>query len=99
MPITDGRHRDFAPCWSADGAVLYFVSDRDGNRCIWAMRVNRQTKHPIGDAFPVVHLHRMATHIPSAIGAGALGISAGSGLLIFGAAELSSTIYRVNTPK
>jgi eukaryotic-like serine/threonine-protein kinase len=99
IPITDGRQRDFAPCWSADGAILYFLSDRDGNRCIWAMHVNRQTKHPVGNASPVIHLHRMATHIPGAIGAGALGISAGNGRLIFGAAELSSTIYRMDSPR
>jgi eukaryotic-like serine/threonine-protein kinase len=99
IPITDGLQRDFAPSWSADGATLYFLSDRDGNRCIWAMHVNRQTKHPAGDAFPVVHLHRMATHIPGSIGAGDLGISAGNGRLIFGAVELSSTIYRMDGPK
>ncbi len=99
IPITDGGQRDFEPCWSADGAMLYFLSDRDGNRCIWAMRVNRRTKHPIGDAFPVVHLHRMSTHIPASVGASVFGISAGHGRLIFGAAELSSAIYRVESPK
>jgi Tol biopolymer transport system component len=96
IAISDGVQRDFAPCWSADGAILYFLSDRDGNRCIWAMRLNRQTKHPMGDAFPVVHLHRMATHIPLEIGASVFGISAGNGHLIFGAMELSSAIYRVD---
>jgi Tol biopolymer transport system component len=99
IPITGGDQRDFEPCWSVDGAMLYFLSDRDGNRCIWAMRVNRQTKHPTGDAFPAVHLHRMGTHIPTYTGAGTFGISAGFGRLIFGAAELSSTIYRVESPK
>ncbi len=99
IPITDGEQRDFEPSWSADGAMLYFLSDRDGNRCIWAMRVNRQSKRPIGGAFPVVHLHRMATHIPTSIGAGGFGVSAGYGRLIFGAVELSSTIYRVKSPK
>ena len=99
IPITDGDQRDFEPSWSTDGAMLYFLSDRDGNRCIWAMRVNRQTKHPNGDAFPVIHLHRMAAHIPVTVGAGVFGVSAGHGRLIFGAAELSSTIYRVEGAK
>ncbi len=99
IPITDGLQRDFAPSWSADGSVLYFLSDRDGNRCIWAMRLNPQTKHPIAGAFSVVHLHRMATHIPTSVGAGALGISAAKGRLIFGAEELSSTIYRVDSSR
>jgi len=99
IPITSGDHRDFAPCWSADGSVLYFLSDRDGNRCIWAIRVNLQTKHPVGEAFPVLHLHQMATHIPGSVGAGTLGMSVGFGQLIFGAMELSSTVYRVQNPK
>jgi Tol biopolymer transport system component len=99
IPITDGEQRDFEPSWSYDGAMLYFLSDRDGNRCIWAMRVDRQTKHPIGEAFPVVHLHRMGTHIPGSVGASTFGVSAGYGRLIFGAVELSSTIYRVDSPK
>jgi hypothetical protein len=63
------------------------------------MRVNRRTKHPTGDAFPAVHLHRMGTHIPGSVGASTFGVSAGNGRLIFGAAELSSTIYRVESPK
>jgi Tol biopolymer transport system component len=99
ISITDGDQRDFEPCWSADGAMLYFLSDRDGNRCIWAMRVNRQTKHPIGDAFAVVHLHQRSAHIPGSIAASTFGVSAGYGRLIFGASELSSTIYRVESPK
>ena len=99
VPITNGDHRDFAPCWSVDGSMLYFLSDRDGNRCIWAIHLNLQTKYPVGEAFPVVHLHQMATHIPGSVGAGTFGISAGYGQLIFGAMELSSTVYRVEHPK
>jgi Tol biopolymer transport system component len=99
IPITDGDQRDFEPCWSPNGGMLYFLSDRDGNRCIWARRVNRRTKHPTGDAFPMVHLHRMGTHLPGSVGAGTFGVSAGDGRLIFGAAELSSTIYRVESPR
>jgi hypothetical protein len=63
------------------------------------MHVNRHTKHPTGDAFPVVHLHQMGAHIPVTVGASTFGVSAGYGRLIFGAQELSSTIYRVESPK
>lgn len=99
IPITAGNQRDFAPAWSEDGATVYFLSDRDGNRCIWAMRVNSRTKRPLGDAIPVLHLHRMNANVLSAPGAGVFGLSAGGGRVIFGAAQLSSTIYRIESPK
>jgi hypothetical protein len=43
--------------WSPDGNVLYFLSDRDGWRCIWAQRVEAFGKRPLGAAFPVYHFH------------------------------------------
>jgi Tol biopolymer transport system component len=98
IPVTDGEHRDFDPSWSNDGAMLYFLSDRDGNRCLWAIRVDRESKRPISDAFPIFHLHRMATHIPVTSAPGVFGVSPGEGRLVFGAAEMSSTIYRVESP-
>jgi serine/threonine protein kinase len=43
--------------WSPDGNTLYFVSERDGFRCIWGRRLNPVTKQPLGDLFPVYHAH------------------------------------------
>ncbi len=99
IPITDGRQRDYEPTWSTDGATVFFLSDRDGNRCIWAMDVNRRTKHPTGNARVVIHLHRRANHMLNSVGASVFGISVGRGRMIFGTAELSSTIYRVEGSK
>jgi eukaryotic-like serine/threonine-protein kinase len=47
---------DNVPRWSPDGNLLYFTSDRDGFRCIWAQRLDRQKK-PLGPAFEVYPLH------------------------------------------
>jgi eukaryotic-like serine/threonine-protein kinase len=98
IPVTDGEHRDFEPSWSDDGTMLYFLSDRDGNRCLWAIRVNGRSKRPIGEPFPVQHLHSRSTHIPITSGAGVFGVSPGSGRLVFGAAEMSSTILHLERP-
>src|SRR5262249_4853780 len=57
IPITDGQWLDRNATFSADGSLLYFLSERDGFRCIWAQRLNRQMR-PQGAAFAVVHLHR-----------------------------------------
>jgi TolB protein len=91
IPITSGQQSDFDVSWSADASMLFFFSNRDGNRCIWATRLNPQTKEPSGTAFPVVHLHRFNAHAPEGTG---LGISSASGRLVFGAVDLSSTVFR-----
>ena len=41
-----------------DGRVVYFVSQRDGFRCLWAQRVEGLSKRPRGDPFPVYHVHQ-----------------------------------------
>jgi Tol biopolymer transport system component len=54
IPIPDAR----APtAWSPSGNVLYFLSDRDGFRCIWGQRLDPAAKRPVGPAFAVQHLH------------------------------------------
>ena len=46
---------DARPCgWSPDGTLLYFVSSRDGTRCLYAQRVNRNGT-PMGAPFVVRH--------------------------------------------
>jgi eukaryotic-like serine/threonine-protein kinase len=49
---------DILPSWSPDGNLLYFLSNRDGFRCIFAQRLDPRTKRPVGDAFEVQHFHR-----------------------------------------
>jgi len=57
IAITDGRFAELIPDWSPSGALLYFYSERDGNLCIWAQRLDLQSKHPIGAPFAVKHFH------------------------------------------
>jgi Tol biopolymer transport system component len=34
--------------WSPDGQLLYFVSERDGSRCVWVRRLDPRTRQPVG---------------------------------------------------
>jgi hypothetical protein len=43
--------------WSPDGAMLYFVSGRDGTRCLYAQRINRSSGTQIGRPIAVHHFH------------------------------------------
>ena len=43
---------------SADFFTDARLSDRETRRCVWAQRLDRVTKHPVGAPFPVQHFHR-----------------------------------------
>jgi eukaryotic-like serine/threonine-protein kinase len=58
IPITPGDAWDDKPRWSFSGDILYFVSDRDGFRCLWAQRLDGATKRPLASPFPIYHFHR-----------------------------------------
>jgi len=44
--------------WSPDGRLIYYVSDRDNYRCLWAQRLAETTRQPVGAPFAVFHFHR-----------------------------------------
>ena len=49
---------DFQPSWSPDGNLLYWLSGRDGFRCIWAQSLDPVTKRPQGPPFTIRHFHK-----------------------------------------
>ena len=91
IPITDGQGLDRNAVFSPDANLLYFLSERDGFRCIWAQRLDRRFR-PVGAAFAVVHLHNSKRSL-GAGGTGAIGLGAAPGKLIFSAAEFSGNIW------
>jgi Tol biopolymer transport system component len=57
IPVTTGADIDIAPAWSPDGNLLYFISERDGFRCIWAQRLHPESRIVVGPPFAVQHFH------------------------------------------
>jgi Tol biopolymer transport system component len=51
-PFTQDKAR-----WSPDGTLLYYVSDADGFRCIYAQRLDPVTRRPVGPPIAVYHSH------------------------------------------
>jgi Tol biopolymer transport system component len=93
IPITDGEALDREARWSSDGNQIYFLSDRDGFRCIWKRNLNPATKQPSGPIQPVLHLHNShlsLLHIPDT---GNVSICPVGNKLIFAMGELSSNLW------
>jgi Tol biopolymer transport system component/DNA-binding winged helix-turn-helix (wHTH) protein len=93
IPITDGEALDREARWSTDGNQIYFLSDRDGFRCIWKRSLNPSTKQPSGPIHPALHLHNShlsLLHIPDT---GNVSICPVGNKLIFAMGELSSNLW------
>jgi hypothetical protein len=91
--VTDGKALDREPRWSSDGNSIYFLSDRDGFRCVWTRNLDKQTKQPIGSIYPFVHLHsaRLSlTHVPDS---GHVSVCSLGNKLILSIGELTGNIW------
>src|SRR5262249_12539798 len=56
IAITDGSHWDDKPRFSTDDKILFFTSDRDGHRCIWAQCLSAEMR-PQAHPFAAYHSH------------------------------------------
>jgi Tol biopolymer transport system component len=93
IAITDGQALDREAKWSADGNRIYFLSDRDGFRCIWARNLDRKTKQPLGLIYPVLHLHSASLSLLQIPNTGRVSICSVGGKLIFAMGELTGNLW------
>jgi len=98
IPITDGRDMDRYASWSPDGNLLYFLSERDGFRCIWAQRLDPVTKHPSGQEFPVRHFHTSRRSLMTIGDPVFLGMSVAVDKLVFSMVERTGNIWMTKLP-
>ncbi len=96
IPVTDGDNLDDKPRWSPDGNLLYFTSERDGFRCIWAQRLDAVSKRPVGAPFGVYHFHTSRRSLMN-VGLGPLEISVARNALVFNLGEITGNIWRVSS--
>jgi Tol biopolymer transport system component len=86
VAITDGKTYSDVPLWSPDGDRLYYVSDRDGSRCIWSQKLEPKSKRPSGEPVATLHLHG-PRHLLKEVPLWGLDVSLGRDKLIFGLGE------------
>jgi len=93
IPVTDGEALDREPKWSVDDTQIFFLSDRDGFRCIFARKLDRATKRPLGELFPVLHLHSPGQSLMLVPNTGNVSIVPVANKLIFSMGELTSNLW------
>jgi len=99
IPVTDGSGLDREAFWSPDGNSLYFLSERDGSRCIWVQRLEPKTKRPLGRAFPVYHSHSSHRSLMNLTNSGAAGPAVSRGKLVFAQREITGNIWMIEPQK
>jgi Tol biopolymer transport system component len=90
--IGDGDWWDDKPRWSVDGRVVYFISDRDGHRCLWAQRLNGKTRLPEGEVFSVHHFHKMRLSLLN-VGLWQLEIDVAKDKIVLGLGDMTGNIW------
>jgi Tol biopolymer transport system component len=50
IPLNDGSSYDVIPEFSPDGSRIYYLSQRDGARCLWVQKLDAATKKTRGQA-------------------------------------------------
>ena len=91
--VSDGMSMDRNAFWSPDGNLLYFLSERDSFRCIWAQRLDLEARRPSGPPFAVLHLHNSVRSLMNVDGPAQISLSLGGGRLIFAMGELTGNIW------
>ena len=99
IPITDGKAMDRYADWSPDGKLLYFLSERDGFRCIWAQRLDPATKHPSGDAFPIKHFHTSRRSLLAVADPINTAMSVATDKIVFSMVEQTGNIWMKDLPQ
>jgi eukaryotic-like serine/threonine-protein kinase len=92
VAVTAGADMDREPRWSPDGNLLYFISERDGFRCLWARQLDPVRKRPIGSPFAVHHFHR--SRLNNRMGdTGLIGLSVSRNKIFLSLEELTGNIW------
>jgi len=95
IAITDGKTMDRDPVWAPNGRMVYFLSERDGFRCIWAQRLDASSRKPVGEPFVVEHFHTARQSLKR-VGnrSDRIGLSVSSDRMVLSFGELTGNIWR-----
>jgi hypothetical protein len=94
VPISEGQTSDREPFWAPDGRQLFFLSERDGFRCIWARPMDPRTGTPTGPAQAIAHFHHARELLRSPVpSTSAIGLTATADALIVTVAASTGNLW------
>ncbi len=98
VPVTSGRILDRGAQWSPDGNLLYFMSERDGRRNIYAQAVHAETRQPLGEPF-IVYGNRATQRSLLNVPRGLAEMVVARDKLIFTMGEFTGNIHKAVFPE
>jgi Tol biopolymer transport system component/predicted Ser/Thr protein kinase len=94
IAVTNDQSGHDKGVWSPDGNLLYFASTRDGFLCIWAQRLDPESKRPVGPPLDIYHSHSARRSLLNA-GILPLTLNVAPGRLLFQLGEITGNIWMV----
>ncbi|MEZ5356849.1 MAG: protein kinase [Bryobacteraceae bacterium] len=98
IPVTDGKSMDRSPYWSPDGKLLYFLSERDSFRCIWAQRLDGASRRRVGEPFAVAHFHDAVRSMMNLDGPAQVSVTVGPDRLVFSMGVNMANVWLARLP-
>ena len=74
------------------GEQIYFLSTRDGYNCVWAQRLDRTTRRPVGEPLAILHLHSARRSLLVS-DTGPIGLSVAPDRIIFSMPERTANVW------
>ena len=78
---------------SPNGNVVYFLSDRDGYRCIWGQLLAAASKRPLGPARAVYHFHEPQLTSSNRFAPSWVGLALAHNRIVVALDEITSNIW------
>jgi hypothetical protein len=96
VSISEGQTTEREPFWSPDGRRLFFLSDRDGFRCIWVRDMDPATGRPLGPALAIAHFHNAGELLGGPMASpGSIGLTATYKDLVFTVARSTGNLWQL----
>jgi Tol biopolymer transport system component len=93
VALTKDNAWEAVPQWSPDGKLVYFISNRDGQRCIWVRRF--EEGRAVGEPFAVHHFHD-ARRSPANTALQATDLFVGRDQMVIGVGEVSGSLQMID---
>lgn len=92
IPVTDVDEGSDHARWSGDGKTIFYISTRDGFKCIWAQAFDPRTGTVKGPAFAVAHYHNPGASIGIVVPR-SFNLSVAGDSIFFDLGEYTSSIW------